>query len=181
MQTILKNESIKAVIKHKGAELSSLEKNGKNFIWDIDTQFWDKTSPVLFPVIGALKNEEFEFNGKKYTLPRHGFAREKEFKIISKTDDSIVLSLKYDEETLEIYPFQFELQISYKLEDSEIFVNYNIINLGEEKMYYSIGAHPAFKIEGNFEEYSLKFDSNETLVTHKLDDNLFNGKTVEVP
>ena len=99
MQTILKNESIKAVIKHKGAELSSLEKNGKNFIWDIDTQFWDKTSPVLFPVIGALKNEEFEFNGKKYTLPRHGFAIDYDFELISKTEDSAVFSLKYNEET----------------------------------------------------------------------------------
>ena len=81
MQTIIQNASLKAVIKHKGAELSSLEKDGENYIWDIDTRFWDKTSPVLFPVIGALKNEEFEYDEKKYTLPRHGFAREKEFEI----------------------------------------------------------------------------------------------------
>ena len=181
MQTIIQNASLKAVIKHKGAELSSLEKDGENYIWDIDTRFWDKTSPVLFPVIGALKNEEFEYDEKKYTLPRHGFAREKEFEIISKTEDSVVFSLKYDEETMEIYPFLFELQIAYRIENSELFVKYTVVNLDQKKLYYSIGAHPAFKIEGNFEEYSLQFDSNETLVTHKLDNNLFNGKTVDVP
>ncbi len=181
MKTNIENNSIKAVISHKGAELSSLEKNGENYIWDIDNAFWDKTSPILFPVIGALKNEEFEFEGKKYQLPRHGFAREKEFKVVSKSDNSVVFSLKSDEETLDIYPFEFELQISYSIENSELFIGYKIINAGKENMYYSIGAHPAFRIEGSFGDYSLKFDSDQTLISHQLENNLFHGKTVEIP
>jgi len=181
MKTSIENNSIKAVISHKGAELSSLEKNGENYIWDIDNAFWDKTSPILFPVIGALKNEEFEFEGKKYQLPRHGFAREKEFKVVSKSDNSVVFSLKSDEETLDIYPFEFELQISYSIENSELFIGYKIINAGKENMYYSIGAHPAFRIEGSFGDYSLKFDSDQTLISHQLENNLFHGKTVEIP
>ncbi len=180
MQTIIQNDKIKAIINHKGAELSSLEKNNENFIWEINNQFWDKTSPVLFPVVGGLKEDHYKFEGKEYFLSRHGFAREREFQVVSETENSVVFSLKYDDESLQIYPFEFELQMAYKIVDDRLFVQYRIANLGGFKMYYSIGAHPAFKIDGNFEDYSLGFDSNKTLVSHQLEDNLFSGKTIEI-
>ena len=89
MQTIIQNDKIKAIINHKGAELSSLEKNNENYIWEIDNQFWDKTSPVLFPVVGGLKEDHYKFEGKEYFLSRHGFAREREFQVVSKTENSV--------------------------------------------------------------------------------------------
>lgn len=181
MQTFIQNEFLKASINHKGAELSSVWKNDYNYLWDIDTQFWDKTSPVLFPIIGGLKDNKFTFNGKDYFLPRHGFARESEFSLISKTEDSAVFSLKFTEESLKNYPFEFELQIGYFLNGNQLKVEYTVKNLSTQKMYFSIGAHPAFRINGNFEDYTLEFDSDKALTTHKLQDNLFSGVTEEIP
>ena len=180
MEVMIKNQLISATINSLGAELVELNKNDKKYIWEVDTNFWDKTSPVLFPTIGLLKNEEYRFNGKTYKLPRHGFARNFDFEVISKNEDSVVFSLKSSEKTLNIYPFQFELRISYLLEGNKLTVTYDVINLSEEKMYYSIGAHPAFAIDGNFEDFTLIFDEDKDLETHKLENELFSGRTETV-
>ena len=165
MEVLIKNQKIEAVIKTKGAELFSLKKDEKNYIWEINTDFWNKTSPILFPIVGVLKNNEYRYNNKTYKLPRHGFARDFDFEIISKSEDAVTFSLKYSDETLKVYPFQFELRISYILEDSRLIVKYQIINLSDEKMLYSIGAHPAFAIDGDFEAFSLVFDEEKELET----------------
>lgn len=175
--TTIRNNELKAVINHTGAELASLYKGDKNVIWEINTDFWNKTSPVLFPVVGMLKELSYTYDDVVYHLPRHGFAREYEFKIIDQSESSVVFSLKYSEDTLKIYPFRFELQIGYRIADDRLIVSYNIINHSSEKMYYSIGAHPAFAIDGKFEEYSLVFDKNDTLTTYKLENELFSGNT----
>jgi galactose mutarotase-like enzyme len=180
METTIKNSILTATILHKGAELSSLIKDGKNVIWTIDRTFWDKTSPILFPIVGGLKEGKYNYLGKSYSLSRHGFARDHDFEVISKTDHSVIFSLKYSEETLKIYPFKFELQIMYELTDNELKINYKLINLQEDEMYFSIGAHPAFTIDGNFEDYELEFDNNLPLISHQLKNELFSGKTVEI-
>jgi galactose mutarotase-like enzyme len=180
MEVVIKKQNIEAVINTKGAELFSLKKAGKNYIWDINSDFWNKTSPILFPIVGALKNNEYQFLNKTYQLPRHGFARDLEFEIINKNEDFVTFSLKSSEKTLEVYPFQFELKISYTLEEEKLIVKYEVINLSEEKMYYSIGAHPAFSVDGNFDEFSLIFDEEKELETYKLDKDLFSGKTEKV-
>lgn len=177
MEITIQNQAIKAVIKTKGAELSSLQKEGKNYIWEINSEFWNKTSPILFPIVGALKNNEYFHEGKVYKLSRHGFARDFEFEVIENSENAVVFSLKSNEETLKVYPFHFELQLSYILEDSKLVVKYEIINHSSEKMYYSIGAHPAFNIDGNFEDFSLIFDDEKDLETYKLEQDLFSGKT----
>lgn len=177
MEITIQNQAIKAVIKTKGAELSSLKKGGKNYIWEINSEFWNKTSPILFPIVGALKNDEYFHVGKVYKLSRHGFARDFEFEVVENKTDAVVFSLKSNEETLKVYPFHFELQLSYILEDSKLVVKYEIINHSSEKMYYSIGAHPAFNIDGNFEDFSLIFDDEKDLETYKLEQDLFSGKT----
>ena len=156
MQNItIKNEFLKAEISPKGAELVSVYKGQENFLWEIDRNFWDKTSPVLFPIIGGLKNDSYEFEGQKYQLPRHGFARECEFEITEKTEDSATFTLKYSKETLEIYPFEFTLCIQFYLIVNKLFIKYIVSNASSKKMYYSIGAHPAFSIVGDIGNYSL--------------------------
>lgn len=177
MEITIQNQAIKAVIKTKGAELSSLKKGGKNYIWEINSEFWNKTSPILFPIVGALKNGEYFHEGKVYKLSRHGFARDFEFEVIENSENTVVFSLKSNEETLKVYPFHFELQLSYILEGNKLVVKYEIINRSSEKMYYSIGAHPAFNIDGNFEDFSLIFDDEKDLETYKLEKDLFSGKT----
>ena len=177
MEITIQNQAIKAVIKTKGAELSSLQKGGKNYIWEINSEFWNKTSPILFPIVGALKNGEYFYEGNAYKLSRHGFARDFEFEVIENSENTVVFSLKSNEETLKVYPFHFELQLSYILEGNKLVVKYEIINRSSEKMYYSIGAHPAFNIDGNFEDFSLIFDDEKDLETYKLEKDLFSGKT----
>lgn len=177
MEITIQNQAIKAVIKTKGAELSSLQKDGKNYIWEINSEFWNKTSPILFPIVGALKNGEYFYEGNVYKLSRHGFARDFEFEVIENSENTVVFSLKSNEETLKLYPFHFELQLSYILEGNKLVVKYEIINRSSEKMYYSIGAHPAFNIDGNFEDFSLIFDDEKDLETYKLEKDLFSGKT----
>lgn len=181
MKTTIQNEFLKVKINHKGAELGSIDKDGQNHIWEINPNFWDKTSPILFPIVGGLKNNSFEFDGKKYELPRHGFAREKEFELVSKTENSAKFSLKYNEETLQIYPFKFTLNIEYQLSLNQLIIKYTVINTSSDKMYFSIGAHPAFSIDGDIENYSLAFDNSTELTSYKLRDNLFSGETKKIP
>lgn len=176
MEIAIQNQNIKAKIESKGAELTSLQKDGKNYIWEINTDFWNKTSPILFPIVGALKNGEYIYKDKVYKLPRHGFARDFEFEIVSKNDTSVTFSLKNSKETLEVYPFNFELQISYILEGDKLVVKYDVFNHSSENMYFSIGAHPAFNIDGNFEDFSLFFDEEKDLTTYSLYQDLFSGE-----
>ena len=116
MQT-LKNQTLTIKINPKGAELISLfnEETQTEYIWSADAHFWGKSSPVLFPIVGALKDNLYYFEGKTYHLPRHGFAREREFLVENTTDESVTLLLTHDEETLKIYPFAFEFRLKYEL------------------------------------------------------------------
>lgn len=181
MKSILKNKHCTVTINHKGAELISFTKNGIDCIWSVDEKFWNKTSPILFPIVGKLKNDTYLLDGKKYTLNRHGFARDYVFSVKEKLENSITFSLQQNEETLKRYPFNFELQLKYTLENSTLTLQYFVINNSNEKMPFSIGAHPAFSITNNFEDYALQFDSHDTFETHHLENDLFNGKTSIIP
>lgn len=166
----IKNSFIKAKIKSFGAELNSLQKIDDNFeyIWQANPQYWARHSPVLFPIVGRLKDDSYFYKGKKYTLSQHGFARDKEFKVVVQEDNFIEFSLKNDEKTFEIYPFLFELNISYKLEKTKLIISYIVKNASEDKIYFSIGAHPAFNISnGDF----LEFENITTSKRYFLNDN----------
>ncbi len=164
MTTTISNSILTASIKHAGAELFSLKNNqNKEYIWEGNPNFWGKHSPILFPIVGTLKNNTYEVNGKEYQLPRHGFARDMEFQLIEKTGNSAVFSLESNEETLKKYPFEFELQLIYTIEGTSLNIEYIVINKNDEKMPFSIGAHPAIALPENFESYSLKFEKEESL------------------
>jgi galactose mutarotase-like enzyme len=165
----IKNSFIKAKIKSFGAELNSLQKidNDFEYIWQADSQYWARHSPVLFPIVGRLKDDSYIYKGKKYNLSQHGFARDKDFELVKKDEDFIEFSLKNDEKTLEIYPFLFELNISYKLDKRKLIISYKVKNISEDKMYFSIGAHPAFNISnGDF----LEFEEIEKTKRYFLND-----------
>jgi galactose mutarotase-like enzyme len=111
----IKNEYIKAKIKSFGAELNSLQKidDSLEYIWQGDKEFWARHSPILFPIVGRLKNDSYFYKNQKYNMSQHGFARDKEFEIVEKKDDFIEFKLSSDEKTLKIYPFSFELYLSH--------------------------------------------------------------------
>ena len=137
MTTTISNLNVKAQIKHLGAELFSLKNNAnKEFIWDGNAAFWGKHSPVLFPIIGTLKNNMYYYQGKEYYLSRHGFAREMEFQLIEKSEYSATFSLNSSTETRKVYPFDFELQICYSLEENKLNIDYKIFNKQIMIRYY---------------------------------------------
>lgn len=185
MQTI-QNTSLRIQIQDKGAELCSIVslKNGKEYMWSADPAIWGSYSPVLFPIIGALKKGEYFFKNKKYTVPKHGFIRNNEnlqFKQIA--ENSIAYSLKYNEESLKDYPFKFEFIIRFVLEDNSILVEHEVINHSEtDEMYFSLGGHPAFKCPINegekYEDYYLEFEKTENVGTWEvLPSGLINSTT----
>jgi galactose mutarotase-like enzyme len=176
--TSISNSELVAQIKHLGAELCSLTNNLHiEFIWEGNPNFWGKHSPILFPIVGTLKNDTFLHNQKKYKISRHGFARDLEFKLIEKQDNSATFSLKSSEETLKKYPFEFELQIIYTLETTNLFIEYKVKNNSKVTMPFSIGAHPAFSLTGGFENYSIEFEKEESLDYFLLENDLVSNKT----
>lgn len=178
MTTTISNSILKASIKHAGAELFSLKDNQENeYIWEGNPDFWGKHSPVLFPIVGTLKNNTYTINEKDYHLPRHGFARDMAFELIEKTENKAVFSLQSSEETLQKYPFEFELQLIYTLNENALELEYKVINKGKEKMPFSIGAHPAIALPNNFEDYALQFEKEESLKYYLLENDLISSKT----
>ncbi|MFY4760683.1 aldose 1-epimerase family protein [Aliarcobacter butzleri] len=165
----IKNSFIKAQIKSFGAELNSLKKCDENFeyIWQANSKYWARHSPVLFPIVGRLKEDSYFYKNKKYSLSQHGFARDKEFEVVQNKADFIEFRLKSDEKSLEFYPFFFELNIGYKLDKNSLIVSYKVKNKSDEKMYFSIGAHPAFNTQvGDF----LEFENIKTTKRYFLDE-----------
>lgn len=178
MITTISNSILSASIKHSGAELFSLKDNqDKEYIWEGNPDFWGKHSPVLFPIVGTLKDNTYTINGKEYQLPRHGFARDMDFQLIEKTENSAVFSLKSDAETLKKYPFEFELQLIYTLENSTLNIGYKVINNSKTKMPFSIGAHPAIALPEEFENYAFEFEKEEVLKYYILENDLISNKT----
>lgn len=178
MNTTISNKTLSASIKHAGAELFSLTDNeNKEYMWSGDPNFWSKHSPILFPIVGSLRNDTYTFNQKDYHLSRHGFARDMEFQLIEKTESSAAFSLAYNEETFQKYPFKFELQIIYQLEENKLSIAYKVINKGETQIPFSIGAHPAFALPEEFSNYSFQFEKEEKLEYSLLENGLISNTT----
>jgi galactose mutarotase-like enzyme len=177
----IKNNLLTAVINQRGAELTSLKKDNHDYIWEGNPEFWAKHSPILFPIVGTLKNNSYTYKGNTYQMTRHGFARDNEFTVKNQTDNSVIFSLASTENTLNMYPFEFELELKYTLVNTILAFDYTVINKGIETMPFSIGAHPAFALPGNFSDYSLIFEKDETLVNTQLEKDLVSDKTISLP
>ncbi|SFD03586.1 aldose 1-epimerase family protein [Clostridium uliginosum] len=172
----LENSKIKITASTHGGELHSLtgKKEGTEYLWNGNPEYWKYHSPLLFPVVGKALDLKYKVDGKIYEIPSHGLARISDFDLLSQTDDSITFELKYSDDSLKIYPYKFSLHITYTLEENSVNVTYKVINLDDKDIYFSIGAHPAFMcpIEKNekLEDCYLKFNKKEnssTMLTTK--------------
>jgi len=167
MQT-LKNKFLTIQINQKGAELTSIfnNKNQTEYLWNANPKFWGKSSPLLFPIVGSLKGNIYCFEDKEYSLPRYGFAREREFIVEKLEENSHTFLLVHDQNTLKVYPFKFEFRLIYTLENNTVKVTYSVKNIGENKMYFSVGGHPAFAVPlaeyTDYTDYYLEFNKTET-------------------
>lgn len=163
----LQNADIQATINPKGAELVSLVllSSQLEFMWQGDPAFWSKHSPLLFPIVGGLKDNTYYYNDKAYPLSRHGFAREKTFAVEQQQSDSVTFLLTHDVSTLAVYPFEFAFRVRYTLLNNQVQVSYLVENPGRDTLWFSVGAHPAFKVplvEGTqYEDYLLSFNQAE--------------------
>lgn len=172
MRFFLENEKLKVEIDSHGAEVKSVlhKANYREYLWYGNPRFWGRTSPVLFPFVGSLKNKCYEWQGKTYPMGQHGFARDMEFSVLEQGEDSIQFLFKSDETTLSKYPFAFELVIGYRLEGEKLSIRWRVTNPSDTPMYFSIGAHPAFLCPVHGEEskegYQLSFAGVDEIHHH---------------
>ncbi|MBQ6053571.1 MAG: aldose 1-epimerase family protein [Clostridia bacterium] len=167
MEYNLENGFLRLTFSSLGGELRSIinKKNGREYLWQGNPEFWTGRSPNLFPIVGRIKEGKYRFGGKEYSIKSpHGFVRISELDVKEKTDKSLTFAISSCEETLKVYPFDFDFEVSYTLEDNRIAVKYDIRNTGDKTMYFSVGAHPGFNIPINegekFEDYSIVFEND---------------------
>lgn len=140
----LDNGTLRVRVSGLGAELQSIVKGGKEYLWQGNPAFWGRRSPVLFPIVGRVWGDEYRYKGKTWQLGQHGFARDMDFRRITRTESSVLYRLESDERTLEKYPCPFRLDIGYALSGNAVEVSWIVENTGNGDMDFQIGAHPAF-------------------------------------
>lgn len=180
---VLENATVQIAVDSHGAELKSLVKKDTKteYMWKADPQFWGRTAPVLFPFVGAVKDQKFYTKGKTWSMGQHGFARDMEFSLDRQEKDSLWFVLKSSEETLAKYPYEFVLKIGYQLTESGVEIIWQVENPAQEELPFSIGGHPAFNCpiaEGKKQtDYKLHFDVEGPLVGTRLQDGLASDQT----
>jgi galactose mutarotase-like enzyme len=146
----------------KGAEMKRLFSKGwhRELLWPGDEKIWNRSAPVLFPVVGKLNDNEYTLKGKTYQLAQHGFARDFEFKCTECGTSEVEFLLEATQESFALYPFCFELRVRYKLEDNNLTVTYFVKNDDRQDILFSIGAHPGF-VTKSIENYEIRFEVEE--------------------
>lgn len=182
----LENEVLLVEMKTAGAELTRIfhKDTGLEYLWNADSKFWGRHSPVLFPTVGRLVEDTYLVDGKPYHLGQHGFARDRDFQVIEQTEKSVRFELDADEDSLAVYPYKFKLSIIYTIEKNTVAVSYEVENTDNKRIYFSIGAHPAFNLpltDGTtFEDYYLDFGTEENLETLCLEEPYRSGEIKKV-
>ncbi|MDF2725560.1 MAG: aldose epimerase [Paenibacillus sp.] len=171
----LQNEVMQVEVNKRGAELHSfklLEDKETQYLWQGDPGCWSSRSPLLFPIIGSLKEGSYTYEGTRYALPTHGFAKSEMFELERHTADNAVFVLRSSPSTVECYPFEFELRLSYTLTGNRLNCQYTVDNTGDKEMYFSIGAHPGFALHAPSDQYYLLFELPETIHPHRTENRL---------
>ncbi|HAA3486510.1 TPA_asm: aldose 1-epimerase family protein [Listeria monocytogenes] len=182
----LENEVLLVEMKTAGAELTRIfhKDTGLEYLWNADSKFWGRHSPVLFPTVGRLVEDTYLVDGKPYHLGQHGFARDRDFQVIEQTEKSVRFELDADEDSLAVYPYKFKLSIIYTIEKNTVAVSYEVENTDNKRIYFSIGAHSAFNLpltDGTtFEDYYLDFGTEENLETLCLEGPYRSGEIKKV-
>ena len=183
MRSFMASERLQVCVESLGAELCSVKSrhDGLERLWQGDPRSWSRRAPILFPIVGRLSGDRYLAGGNEYVLAQHGFARDREFKLIESGPARLLYRLSSDEESLKAYPFQFELMVRYELDGGRLEVAYGVANAGSSRMFFSIGAHPGFACPPHpgerFEEYELVFEKKETARRHFLQGGLLTGES----
>lgn len=180
----LHSRDLRATISPHGAEVRSLSFRGVEYLWPAEEP-WKRTAPLLFPIVGRLRDDTVAHKGRLYTMAQHGFARDKTFEIEKVTENSASFRLVADQATREQYPFEFALQASYEIRADKLRAKFLIINNGTESLPASFGAHPAFRwpLRPGLDKstYVLRFEKAEGPSIHRLDNGLVQQKVYTSP
>lgn len=168
MAVKLENEFLCVEIAEMGAEVTRIYDKAEDneILWEGNPVYWKRHSPVLFPNVGKTYKNRVLINGTQYPTSQHGFARDNVFTCIEAANEKASFMFRSSEETKEVYPFDFELHINYKLNKKELTVEWQVKNCGDETMYFTIGGHPAFRFakpEETKADYVLKIPGKEKL------------------
>ena len=164
----IENEFLKISVKEYGCELTSVyaKKEECEYLWQGSPEYWAGQSPILFPIVGRLIDDKYCLDGKEHEMPKHGFARKMKWDFLSASDNSLTFILTETPETLKLYPYCFEVKVTFTIDGNKLTVSHAIYNKNDKVMYFSLGAHPAFNCKiGD----KLSFDLDETLETEKID------------
>ena len=173
MRQVLENEYLKVSVEDHGAELVSVydKENEREELWQAKPPYWNRHAPVLFPNVGKHHNDTYRLDGKEYHTSQHGFARDRIFDCISKTESVLIHRLVSDKDTKSYFPFDFELYITHRLEARQLTVEWNVVNKSGETMYFTIGGHPGFNVpilqDSKQTDYYLLFKKGPAL-SYKL-------------
>lgn len=165
-----------------GAELTSIKLNGKEklhqgseILDETGKPYWGRHAPILFPIVGKLKDNKTQINGKIYEMTQHGFARDMDFEDLGNNK----YLLKSNSETLKRYPFEFELYVEYLIKENELTTQYTVINKDNSEMLFGLGGHPAFICDYSSGDYELEFgDEEKSIEFYKLQDGLIKTESV---
>jgi galactose mutarotase-like enzyme len=181
----MRNDKLAVEIDTLGAELSSVKTaDGKTeFIWQADPAVWNRHAPILFPIVGKLKDNQYTYDNQQYGLPQHGFARDSQFNLVEETDSKAIFELVENEKSLKSFPFRFNLKVTYQLTDNRLAIGYQVTNPKKSPLYFSIGGHPGFccpiHAEDKLADYFLEFEVPETAKRFFIEDGLI-GQAGEI-
>ena len=160
-----------ATINPLGAELSGLQSNAQEYLWQGNKNIWAGRAPILFPIVGTLANDKMVYRGKTFQMKRHGIARKSVFDCISQTDSELSMRLRSDEQSLALYPWDFELTVHFSLSADTLSITYEVKNLDSESMIFTLGSHPAFILPSTdhvsnelaLDDFDIQFGNEESL------------------
>jgi len=168
----LKNEFLTVDIAEMGAELKSIKYMGVEYIWEGKQEVWGNSAPIMFPICGGLRDGKYEYQGKEYKLPKHGYAKVTLFEVESSSQTSATFLHKSSDETRKNYPFDYEFRVVYTLDGKTLKISYDVKNLTLGDMYFSVGAHEGYYTPEGIEDYDVIFPEEETLSSYVLYGNL---------
>ena len=143
--TTLTSDLLTISIATHGAELCSIiDRSGREYLWQADPRYWKRHSPILFPIVGSVRDGHFTIDGRQYSMSQHGFARDSDFTPLGSTGDEAWYELTSSDTTLAAYPYKFRLQVGYRLTGENVTVIWRVTNTDDRDIYFQIGAHPAF-------------------------------------
>ncbi len=181
MQIItIDNGVLKVDVSSFGAEVINVECGGEKRIWEGNPEIWKGHSPVLFPICSGLLDGYYIYNGKKYEMKAHGFASRMEFEVVSAEKTSATFLLSSNEETKKVYPFDFNFRVHYKLNGDKLGVYYIVENKGEDTMYFNVGCHEAYKLNGDITNYSILFEGEDVIKNTIYGERLLEDDTRDI-